>query len=299
MSAETVKAEVSRLAGLVNARLATCLKDASAPIELLPAMEYSLLAGGKRLRPGLCLTWAGLLGVDEPRALDFACALELIHTYSLIHDDLPAMDDDDLRRGRPSNHKVFGEATAILAGDGLLTEAFVLMLSGDFPARRLVEAARTAAKAAGAGGMVGGQAVDMRLTGEKGVALPDLKAMHAMKTGALIRAACECGAILAGGSPSELAAAHGYGAALGVAFQIADDVLDVVGDEKTIGKPVGSDERQGKATYPALVGLDKSRELAREAAAEACGHLDHLADKPGARLDFLRGLATYVVERVG
>ena len=258
-------------------------------------MEYSLSAGGKRLRPVLCVVWAELLGVKAERAAPFARGLELIHTYSLIHDDLPAMDNDDLRRGKPSNHKAFDEATAILAGDGLLTEAFVLMLSADFPARRLVEATACVGRAAGVGGMVGGQAMDMALTGASDATLAQLEAMHAMKTGALITAACEAGAQLAGASPAELEAARGYGRALGMAFQIADDILDVTGDQAAIGKPVGSDAAKAKNTYVSLVGLDRSRELAGEQADAAIACLDRFQ---GPQADFLRRLARYVVERL-
>jgi len=233
------------------------------------------------------------------KCLPFAAALELVHTYSLIHDDLPAMDDDDLRRGKPSNHKKFDEATAILAGDGLLTDAFSLMLScaetGAVPAPLVVRAAQAVALAAGSGGMVGGQALDMEYTARAGVSFEELRTMHAMKTGALITASCVAGALLAGAEPSFEHRAREYGLNVGAAFQIADDILDVVGDTKTLGKPAGSDERQGKTTYPSLLGLDKSRELARQradAAIEALAGLEHQ------EADFLRALARYIVERV-
>jgi len=283
----------------VEAYLAGCLRGRGAPERLLAAMEYSLLAGGKRLRPVLVLTWAELFGGDAAAVMPFAASMELIHTYSLIHDDLPAMDDDDLRRGRPSNHKQFDEATAILAGDGLLTEAFVLMadasLSGGLPADRVLRAVRVLAAAAGAGGMVGGQTVDMEFTGRTGVTLDELRAMHAMKTGALITAACECGAILAGAGEADVDNAREYGRSVGVAFQIVDDVLDVVGDTATLGKPAGSDEAQGKSTYPALVGLERSKEL-------AAGHVrdarERLEPYSGNEKEFLSALARYIVDRV-
>ncbi len=293
-----VKAELSKRAAEVEAYLADCLRGRDIPDRLLASMEYSLSAGGKRLRPALVLTFARLCGADGARIMPFAAALELIHTYSLIHDDLPAMDDDDLRRGKPSNHKMFDEATAILAGDGLLTEAFCLMFScadeGNVPAPRLVRAAQAVATAAGSGGMVGGQALDMEYTARQGVTLPELRAMHAMKTGALITASCVAGAVLAGAGPADVRRANEYGRAVGQAFQIVDDILDVVSDTETLGKPAGSDERQGKTTYPALLGLEESRRLAGERAAEAVAQL---APYTGPEADFLRALARYIVER--
>jgi geranylgeranyl diphosphate synthase type II len=292
----TVKETLKAYAGRVEAHLAGCLRGKAVPDGLLAAMEYSLMAGGKRMRPALCLAWAELGGLAGDAALPAAAALELIHTYSLVHDDLPAMDNDDLRRGRPTNHKVYGEAMAILAGDGLLTEAFSLILDDRTLApERALKAAAVLARGAGPSGMVGGQAVDMELTGKSGATLPELRRLHAMKTGALITAACVMGAVLAGAGPEFEARAVGYGRAVGVAFQIADDILDVVGDEKTIGKPVGSDERQGKTTYPSLVGLDESRRLAHVAADEA---LEHLSSLDGSAAGFLRDLARYIVERV-
>ena len=290
-----VKEELRLEAAKVEAWLAGCLEGRGVPPRLREAMDYSLGAGGKRLRPVLCLTFAALCGAREEAVMPFAGAFELIHTYSLIHDDLPAMDDDDLRRGKPSNHKVFGEARAILAGDGLLTESFSCMFEAAVPAERVLAAARLLAKAAGAGGMVGGQDLDMEYTGAANVSLEQLAAMHAMKTGALIRAACECGAVLAGADEELCRRARDFGAHLGAAFQIMDDILDVVGDEKEIGKPVGSDAEQGKHTYPSLAGLERSRCMAEERVAMA---LDALSAFKGPRADFLRRLARYIVERV-
>ncbi|WP_018123129.1 polyprenyl synthetase family protein [Desulfovibrio oxyclinae] len=296
----SVKDELMRRAAEVETFLEGCLKDRDIPDSLREAMEYSLLAGGKRLRPVLVLSWCGMLGGEPDRAMPFAASLECIHTYSLVHDDLPAMDDDDLRRGKPSNHKKFGEAEAILAGDGLLTEAFTLMtesaLEKGLPACDVLRAVNVLARSAGAGGMVGGQSVDMAQTGRAGqVPLEELQAMHAMKTGALITAACECGAILSGRGETHELAARAFGKAVGVAFQIVDDVLDVVGDEKTLGKPVGSDEGAGKSTYPSLVGLERSMELAR---AHVDGALKHLEPYEGADAEFLGELARYIVDRV-
>lgn len=297
MERPAIKEELLLAARQVDSFLGSCLHGRSIPARLLASMEYSLLAGGKRLRPVLCLKWAALCGLEPEKAMPFAASLELIHTYSLIHDDLPVMDNDDLRRGKPSNHKQFDEATAILAGDGLLTEAFSLMAesAGSIPAERVTCAMRAVASAAGAGGMVGGQALDMEYTGKDGISLDQLRQMHAMKTGALIRAACLSGAMLAGARPVDLERSSTYGAAIGVAFQIADDILDVVGDEKEMGKPVGSDEQAGKNTYPSLVGLDESRRLARQYIDKA---VECLAGYSAPEADFLRSLACYIVERV-
>jgi len=298
-----VKAALALRAAEIEAYLADCLRDRDIPERLLASMEYSLLAGGKRLRPVLLLSFVRLMagagtGLGR-RVLPFAGSLELIHTYSLIHDDLPAMDDDDLRRGKPSNHKKFDEATAILAGDGLLTEAFTLMLTcmddGAVPAERVARAAQAVAVAAGAGGMVGGQALDMEFTARADVGLEELRGMHAMKTGALITVACVAGAVLAGAKLCQVRHAREYGRAVGQAFQIVDDILDVTGDTATLGKPAGSDERQGKTTYPSLLGLDESRRLAGERAQAAISHLDSFT---GEEADFLRALARYIVERV-
>ena len=277
----------------VEAWLQQCLKDKALPESLQEAMEYSLLAGGKRLRPVLCLTTACLCGSSETKAMPFAAAIEMIHTYSLIHDDLPAMDDDDLRRGKPSSHKAFGEATAILAGDALLTDAFAFMCEAQEPAPQVLRAVAELARAAGSAGMVGGQVLDMAFTGGQ-VDLPALRAMHALKTGALLRASCVCGALLAGADDKTVAALGRYGAALGSAFQIADDILDVTADTATLGKPAGSDEAQGKCTYPSLLGLDRSRQLAEEQRDLAVYALEGFT---GTEAAFLRALAAYVVSR--
>ena len=289
---DLLKAEAARL----DAWLLHALEAPGVPAGLLEAMNYSLLAGGKRIRPALCLITARLYGLADDTPLPFAAALECIHTYSLIHDDLPAMDNDDLRRGRPSNHKQFDEATAILAGDSLLTDAFALMAQapGVAPERALRAVALTA-RAAGSAGMAGGQYLDMRYTAQPGVSLQDLAAMQAMKTGALLRVPCEIGAVLAGAGEAEVARMSRFGAALGKAFQIADDILDEVGDAQTLGKPVGSDAQQGKNTYPSLLGLEKSRLAAEAEAAEAVASLEGLG---GEAAIFLRGLAGYIVNRV-
>ncbi|MGE4504464.1 MAG: polyprenyl synthetase family protein [Desulfovibrionaceae bacterium] len=295
----SIKKRLAERAAEVESFLEQCLDERAIPERLLESMRYSLLAGGKRLRPVLALAFARMFGAEVRAAMPFAAGLELIHTYSLIHDDLPAMDDDDLRRGKPSNHKQFDEATAILAGDGLLTEAFGLMLDAamerGLASKHVVQAMRVAAKSAGAGGMVGGQALDMEYTGAAGgVGLAKLRKMHAMKTGALISGSCIAGAILAGAGVEDVQAAADYGRNIGVAFQIVDDVLDVVGDEAALGKPVGSDEARGKSTYPALLGLEESRRLAGEYVEQA---LAAVAPFEGEDAEFLKDLARYIVER--
>ncbi len=294
---ERLGAYAAGLETYFETRLLPELAKRGTPETLLAPMRYSLMAGGKRLRPALCMVWAQLCGAGREDVLPFASGFEMIHTYSLIHDDLPAMDDDDLRRGKPSCHKQFGEAEAILAGDALLTEAFGFMAScaASLDPRLVTAALAEAVKAAGSAGMVGGQMLDMDYTGRGGVTLPELAAMQAKKTGALITAVCACGAILAGAGDEDVARARSYGAAIGAAFQIVDDILDVVGDEKDLGKPVGSDEGQGKATYPALAGLDQSRRMAQSRVDEA---LDSLTPFSGEHADFLRDLAQYIVERV-
>lgn len=295
----TIKDQLAQRAAIVESYLADCMKDRGIPANLLASMEYSLLAGGKRLRPVLVLAWAEMLGGQRDAVMPFAASLECIHTYSLIHDDLPAMDDDDLRRGKPSNHKQFDEATAILAGDALLTEAFGLMSAASIvkglPADRVLRAIFVLAKASGAGGMVGGQTVDMAFTGRDDVPLDELREMHAMKTGALITAACECGAILSGADDTNIDNAREFGRQIGVAFQIVDDVLDVVSDTETLGKPAGSDEAMGKSTYPSLVGLEESKALAREHVGKA---LARLGPYDGKERDFLSEIARYIVDRV-
>lgn len=302
---ELVRERLRERGQAVEAYLSGCLKDRPMPPRLRKAMEYSLCAGGKRLRPVLCLTTALLGGERLERVMPFAAGIEMIHTYSLIHDDLPAMDDDDMRRGRPSNHKAFDEATAILAGDALLTDAFVFMTvpaggHDPVPADRVLAALAEMAVAAGSAGMVGGQVLDMDYTGarlEQGVkvTLADLRAMHRGKTGALFRASCVAGGLLAGAAPAVIAALRTYGEALGAAFQIVDDVLDVTADSATLGKPAGSDARQGKVTYPSLVGLDESRAMA---CAEAGRAVDALGELDGDEATFLRELAQVLLDRI-
>ena len=294
MDQVSMKELLKRRGVAVELWLAGCLDDRDMPPRLREAMLYSLQAGGKRLRPVLCITCAELCGLEEVRMLPFAGAIEMIHTYSLIHDDLPAMDDDDLRRGKPSNHKAFDEATAILAGDGLLTDAFGAMCRARVPARPLLAAIAEIAGAAGSSGMVGGQEWDMIHTGRASISLEELQTMHAMKTGALLRASCVCGALLAEADSAVIDAIGEYGSALGMAFQIADDILDVTADTAVLGKPAGSDAARGKNTYPSMMGLEQSRELAQAQAARAKAAL---ADFNGPEAAFLRALADYTVSR--
>jgi geranylgeranyl diphosphate synthase type II len=286
----------TRLALVDGALDASLVAAAGVPLSLLEGMRYSVFAGGKRIRPVLMMAACEAVGGTALRVLPAACALELIHTYSLIHDDLPAMDDDDFRRGRPTNHRVYGEAGAILAGDALLTEAFLLLSRAQtFPgtaAETVLQVIQTIARAAGSQGMVGGQVVDMASEGQQ-IDLATLESIHNRKTGALILAALQTGVLLGGGSPQALAAVSGYGRAAGLAFQVADDILDVVGDQALLGKDVGSDQARGKVTYPSLLGLEGARLRARELMEEAMAALQPL----GAAAVPLREIARFIVDR--
>jgi len=266
------------------------------PPTLHKAMRYSLFAGGKRLRPILLLASCDAIGGRTDEALPAACAVEMIHTYSLIHDDLPAMDDDDFRRGRPTNHRVFGEAGAILAGDALLTQAFLILSDSERNGGLLPEEALRAvhllARAAGSMGMVGGQMVDMESEG-KSVDVPTLEYIHTHKTGAMILASVQIGGIIGKAGQKAGEALTRYGEAVGLAFQIADDILDVVGEQDRIGKDVGSDQNRGKATYPGLLGMEHSRERAMELSVLAVRALEPL----GAAADPLREIAEFAVSR--
>jgi geranylgeranyl diphosphate synthase type II len=281
---------------LVDEALAACLPPEDAPPSSVHrAMRYSVMAGGKRLRPILVIAGAEAVGGKAATVMPTACALELIHTYSLIHDDLPAMDDDDYRRGRLTSHKVFGEAIAILAGDALLTHAFRLIAEN---AARVSDPAvireviLEVTDAAGTGGMVGGQVVDIESEG-KAVTAETLEYIHLHKTAALIRASLRVGAMLGGARPADVAAIGEAGESLGLAFQIVDDILDVEGTLAELGKSAGSDERKQKATYPALHGIEASRGQARTQIARAKERLATLG--PGAVP--LGALADYILER--
>ena len=260
------------------------------------AMKYSVMAGGKRVRPILFLAGAQAVNGDQEALLPVACALECIHTYSLIHDDLPAMDNDDLRRGKATCHKVYGEAIAILAGDGLLTYAFELMCRPELREKislpLLNEAIFVLARAAGVSGMVGGQTADILMEGQS-VDPETLSFIHACKTGALIEASVEMGGLLGEGNDEEIYHLKMYGKSLGLAFQIIDDLLDVEGDQELLGKPVGSDDKNQKATYPALFGIKETKKKAQELLEKALSELTSF----GEDADPLRAIARYVVER--
>lgn len=278
---------------MIERRLDELLPEEAAPqADLVRAMRYSLLAGGKRIRPMLVLEFCRVCGGDVNAALPFACAVEMIHTYSLIHDDLPCMDDDDLRRGRPSNHKVYGEAEALLAGDSLLTLAFETMLDSvaGVGAEKAAKAAGILARAAGYRGMAGGQAIDLKSEG-RSVSLETLKIMDGCKTGALIAAAAQMGCVLGGADERRLSAAERYARSVGLAFQIVDDVLDVTGDTEQLGKPAGSDAENGKATYVALMGLEKAGSAVRELTEDAAAALACFGPEAEGLADFARRLA--------
>ena len=260
---------------------------------LADSMRYSLLAGGKRLRPILLMAAADALGAKGTDYVTTGCAIEMIHTYSLIHDDLPAMDNDDYRRGRLTNHKVYGDGMAVLAGDALLTLAFEVMLRQQGVAPDiLVRVVREMSSAAGASGMVGGQALDLISEG-KHIEMETLRTMHMGKTGALFRAAIRSGAMLGDANDKQLATLTNYAEYFGLAFQITDDILDVTGDEAVTGKPIGSDVRNDKSTYVTLTSLEKAQELAEDVVQKAVRSLDSF----GAEADFLRELVAYLVKR--
>jgi geranylgeranyl diphosphate synthase, type II len=294
-----VKALLGEVKALVEGDLDRWLPEVSDGTRLAEGMRYSTLAGGKRVRPALCLLTCEALGGRRDRALAAACALELIHVYSLVHDDLPAMDDDDLRRGKPTNHKVFGEALAILVGDGLQARAFEVLSEAYADDSTLaLGLVRELAEAAGARGMVGGQAMDM-VASEPGATGGDegsLERIHRHKTGALLRASVLMGARCAGLTPASdgWAVLDGYSCAVGLAFQVADDILDCTATTEELGKTAGKDVEQDKLTYVALLGLDGARAKAKALEAQALECLSGL----GAAADPLRDLATFIVSRV-
>ncbi len=288
------KAELKKKAALAEEALERFLPSPDAyPPLVHQAMRYSVLGGGKRLRPALVMASAEVAGGSAQDVLHAACALELIHAYSLVHDDLPAMDNDDYRRGKLTNHKVYGEAMAILAGDALLTLAFQLLAQSSCARpENIVKVIREAALGAGTMGLIGGQVVDTFSAGEE-INPETLEYIHRHKTGALYRVSIRTGAILAGAGEEELAHLTQYADYMGLAFQIKDDILDIEGDEQKLGKPVGSDIRNKKATYPALYGLEQSKEKARSAADSAKAALSTF----GREADFLRELVEYVIKR--
>lgn len=263
----------------IDDTLAGYFPDGPIPHEtLIQSMRYSLLAGGKRLRPALVLEFCRVCGGDVEKALPVACGVEMLHTYSLIHDDLPCMDNDDLRRGKPTNHKIFGEFTATLAGDALQAEAFAAVLSADLPPDRLVRCARILASAAGYNGICGGQQLDMDGEG-KPLKEDDLMEIHARKTAALIRGACLMGVAASGGTRTQETAAIAYADALGLAFQIRDDILDVTSTEEELGKPIGSDAAQRKTTFMTLYGEQACEQRVLELTEQAKKAVSVFADQ--------------------
>lgn len=291
--------EISEKAKLVDKALNMLLPlQSDVPEQIHQAMRYSVFAGGKRLRPILVLASAEAVGGNADAVLPAACAMEMIHTYSLIHDDLPAMDNDDYRRGKLTNHKVFGEAMAVLAGDALLTLAFEVITDinsftvSKVPPELLIKVIQEVAVAAGSKGMIGGQAVDI-LSENRKVDKSVLKYIHIHKTGALFRASVRCGAILGGGTEQQICKLTEYAENLGLAFQITDDILDVEGESQKLGKAVGSDERQKKCTYPSIFGLEESKRFARETIERAVLCLNHF----GHTADILRFIATRLINR--
>jgi len=259
--------------------------------EVVEAMRYSISNGGKRLRPVLCLEFAKACGADRYDALDFACAVEFVHTYSLIHDDLPCMDNDDMRRGKPSCHKQFGEAVALLAGDALLTQAFQILSGSSLDDSKIASACALLAQNSGVSGMVGGQVIDLKYESQT----PDMKqilAVHRLKTGALIAAACLLGCIAAGADENKIAAASAYAYNLGVAFQIKDDILDVTASTDELGKPAGSDAQNNKTTYVTLRGVENAQNDVEKLTESAVARLDEFENT-----EFLKTLSYYLVNR--
>ena len=280
----------------INAALESILKTSGPFDRLLEAMTYSLMAGGKRFRSVLCIAAAEAVGGDQEDVLPAACALEMVHTYSLIHDDLPAMDDDDLRRGQPTCHKAFDEATAILAGDALLTLAFQTLssiaASRDQQAMKWLRIIQLISHAAGYCGMIQGQMLDIGSEGSQ-LTLNELQSMHRLKTGALIEVSARCGAELANVNSDQIQLLESYAQNIGLAFQVTDDILNVEGDPVIMGKAVGTDELRQKSTYPSLLGLEESRMFARKLvdnALQALGAFDQKAEP-------LRAIATYIIDR--
>jgi len=292
-SSASIRDEMAHTARQVDAALDKFTRlPPGCPPRLAEAIRYCLLAPGKRLRPALVLWAAEACGCENGRALPAACAVEMVHCYSLVHDDLPAMDDDDLRRGRPTVHRAFDEATAILTGDALLALAFEVLARNTEPAKVAAECCVVLAAAAGPAALVGGQSDDLELKLRKGD-IAVLEAIHERKTGAIFRASLQLGALVAGATGEQRSALDTYGRKLGVAFQIADDVLDVRGDEAALGKRVGKDSEQGKLTFPAILGVEESLRRARALVVEACAAIAEFGSQ-AAKLD---ALARYVVER--
>ena len=294
VSTASITETCNSLRARVNARLEKYVEQApGVPPRLQEAMSYSLSAGGKRLRPILVLLSCEACGGTIEAALPAACAIEMVHTYSLIHDDLPAMDNDDLRRGRPTNHIVFGEALAILAGDGLLTLAFEVLASDISPPETAAACCADLARASGMAGMVGGQVADLEAEGRTVSSLEELESIHRRKTGALLASALTMGARIGGAGNDDLHRLASFGRCLGLAFQITDDLLDVCGSVQSLGKNVQKDASRGKLTYPSLLGEEASLLRAQCQIAEACKWIEPFGER-GRRLE---SLAQFVLER--
>ena len=289
---EIIKTEKAKIDEKIQAKIDSFQNDSDGSLaDIIEACEYSLKAGGKRIRPILTVKVAEMLEGNKNAAYDLGIALEFIHTYSLIHDDLPAMDDDDYRRGQLSNHKVYGEGMAILAGDALLTSAFEILAELDLPSDDKVEIIKLTSRMAGFRGMVGGQSLDLKFE-EVDIDFETLKNIHHRKTGALFKAAILGGAYCADPSQKEIEALHNYAQYLGLLFQITDDILDKTGDSKLLGKEVGSDEKSNKSTYVSLLGLEDAKAKAKETAEAAKKELKHFKDK-----QFLTKLIDFILMR--
>jgi len=289
---DVLKGKINYIETLLNEHMP---KEEGYQQTVIQAMNYSLKAGGKRLRPILTLESCKIVGGKEADAIPFAVAIEMIHTYSLIHDDLPALDNDDLRRGKPTNHKVFGEAMATLAGDALLNYAFEVMLSSSTDKKdsnKYLKAINEIAKHAGIYGMIGGQVVDVE-SENKIIDKDKLDFIHLNKTAAMIIGCMRAGAIIGGANEEELEKVTKYGKNIGLSFQIVDDILDITGDEAKLGKPIGSDIENHKSTYPSLLGLEKSRQIARQLIEEGKSSIDGLSSE----IDFLNQLGDYIISR--
>jgi geranylgeranyl diphosphate synthase type II len=287
---------ISQKTQQVNRFLGSVFRDSVKDLRIVAAMEYSLMAGGKRLRPILCIAAAETVGGCQTEVMPAAAALEMIHTYSLIHDDLPAMDNDELRRGKPTCHVAYDEATAILAGDALLTLAFQLLssvhVSSVEQSAKWLKAIYFIATAAGYHGMIQGQMMDIASEGKR-LSREQLESMHALKTSALIEASLHCGALIGGGTHNQIESLEIYAKNIGLAFQVADDILNVEGDPQVMGKSVGTDALRHKSTYPSLLGLDESKALAGELITNALKSIEYFDKKA----DVLRAIASYVIER--
>lgn len=286
------KAQIEKYSDAVNTELMKYIPEANdGQRDVTKAMRYSLSNGGKRLRPIFVLEFCRMCGGDVNKALPYACAIEYIHTYSLIHDDLPCMDNDDMRRGKPSCHKMYGEATALLAGDALLTHAFEICSASELSDSQNLRAVSLLSQNAGVGGMIGGQVIDLKYE-QSDPSISDILTVHRLKTGALISAACILGCIAAGADDEKISLASRYAYMIGTAFQIRDDLLDIMGDEEKLGKPVGSDADNDKTTYVTLVGADRAQQDVKTLTDKAVEILDSFSEN-----DFMKTLSEYLVNR--